>query len=117
VNDRKVIMSLGWVWGTWVVPSYLVKIADACLSMHGPWWLFFGTAAVFAWWAYLLLTAFVAPCPFKMIEELQWRLSFRTLAHERLADVHVRYKSNGRFDARVDFKNNGTPGKLTEVWE
>ena len=117
MNDRKIIMALGWVWGILGVPFWLVLVADACLSMHGPWWLFFGTSAVFVWWVYLMLTAFVAPCPFKYAEHMRSRLYFRTLSHVRRADVHVIYRRNGTHDAHACFKNDGAQGNLTEVWE
>lgn len=119
MNDRKVIMALGWVWGILGLPTWLVLVVDACLSMRGPWWLFFGTVAVFAWWAYLLLTAFVAPCPFKADDE---RLRLSVLRHITNAaldagvNISLAYK-RGHIEVRTTTPIAATRGKVTQVWE
>jgi|GEM_PF-4997435 len=118
MNDRKTIMALGWVWGILGVPPFFVRVADACLSMHGPWWLFFGVVAAFGWWAYLMLTAFIAPCPFKdEVDRLGILRHVTDAALKAGVNISLIYHNGGCVKIRTTAPVAATRGKVTQVWE
>lgn len=68
MDVRKEIMILGWIASICLMQMYVFVMSN-CLSTGGSLLTYITAPIWFGLWVYIILMAYVSPCPFKMLEK------------------------------------------------